>query len=188
MIHSWQRLLGAALLAGLTGCANFVAGPYSPDYATLDELKAARPGKVQVAEVQPTDPAAPVNRITLRGAPLVSPHTTFANYLQQALLRDLSEIGALDSKSETSVEARVLKNDIDISGFSVGTGRMDVELVVRRGSSERLRKVYQAATQFESSFAGAVAIPKGQIEYARLVQALLKQVYADPQFLAAIKT
>lgn len=185
---TWQRLSLAAVVAGLTGCAGFVAGPYNPDYATLDELKAARPGKVQVAEVQPTDPAAPVNRITLRGSSLVSPHTTFANYLQQALLRDLSDIGALDAKSDTRIEARVLKNDIDVSGFSVGTGVMDVELVVRRGGSERLRKIYQASTQFESSFAGAIAIPKGQMEYARLVQALLKQVYADPQFVAAIKS
>lgn len=187
-MHTWQRPLAVVLLASLAGCANFVAGPYSPDYATLDGLKAAKPGGVQVADVQPTDPAAAVNRITLRGAPLVSPHTTFANYLQQALLRDLSEIGALDSKSDTRVEARVLKNDIDVSGFSVGTGSMDVELTVRHGGTERLRKVYQASTQFESSFAGAVAIPKGQIEYARLVQTLLRQIYSDPQFVAAIKS
>ena len=55
-----------------------------------------------------------------------------------------------------------------------------------RAGTERLRKTYQARTSFESSFAGAVAIPKGQIEYPSLVRTLLRNVYTDPAFVAAI--
>ena len=39
---------------------------------------------------------------------------------------------------------------------------------------------------FDSSYANIVAVPAGQAAYPRLVRALLRQVYADPQFVAAI--
>ena len=63
---------------------------------------------------------------------------------------------------------------------------MEVELTVTRDDTRRLRKTYTARTTFESSFAGAVAIPKGQLEYANLVRTLLRQVYTDPAFIAAV--
>jgi hypothetical protein len=177
-----------AALIGLTGCANIIASPYSSDYEALDHLKASKPGKVQVAQVKPIDPAATVNRISLRGVTLVaSPNGTFSEYLQQALVRDLREIGAFDAASEISIEATVLTNDIDVRGFSIGTGVMNVDLVVARNNIQRLKKIYQVETKFESSFAGNVAIPRAQLEYANLVRALLKQIYSDPVFAASIK-
>lgn len=63
---------------------------------------------------------------------------------------------------------------------------MEVELTVTRDGSQRLYKSYAARTTFESSFAGAVAIPKGQIEYPNLVRALLREVYSDPEFVVAL--
>ncbi|PLC48420.1 hypothetical protein CR159_17950 [Pollutimonas subterranea] len=38
-----------------------------------------------------------------------------------------------------------------------------------------------------SSFAGAVAIPKGQSEYPNLVRVLLQKVYEEPAFIDAVK-
>lgn len=182
------RLLLLCLpFVGLVGCASFIAPNYSADYESLDRLKATKPGKLQVAEVKPTDVEAPVNKISLRAARLESPDGTFSKYLEKAIARDLAEIGALDPKSDTRLDATMLKNEIDISGFGTGTGTMQVELTVTRGVAQRLRKVYRASTEFESSFAGAVAIPKGQAEYANLVRAFLKQVYTDPAFIAAIQ-
>lgn len=184
-VTRWIAIGG--LLSSLLGCANLVAPPYSPDYETLDRLKAAAVGKLQVAPTRPTEPAAPVNRITLRGASMASPAGTFTKYLEQALIRDLQEIGALDAAASTRLDSLVLKNDIDVSGLSTGTGVMEVEIGITRSGVTRLKKTYLANTRFESSFAAAVAVPKGQNEYANLVRALLKQVYADPEFINAIR-
>lgn len=177
-------LFGAALLA--TGCAQFKAGPYAADYTALDKMRSAKAGTAAVATVQPVDPANPVNRLSLRGAALLSPSGTFAKYVEDALIADLKEAKVYDSGSRTLLTAQILKNDIDISGFSVGTGAMEMHLRVTRDGQSRLDKTYKASTTFDSHFMGNIAIPAGQAAYAGLVRELLRTVYSDPQFIAAI--
>jgi hypothetical protein len=185
---SLRHVFAAGLCAVvLSGCSSLVAPPYSADYDVLDGLKKTPLAKVAVAPVRPTDAAAPVNKITLRGANLVGPKGTFAAYLEDALIEDLRELSVYDAGAAVLLQATILKNDIDVSGLSVGTGRMDVALSVTRGGVPLLNKTYTAATQFESSFAGAVAIPRGQSEYGALVRKLLSSIYADPEFKAALK-
>jgi len=176
-------VLAAAVLA--TGCAPLLAPPYAADYETLDKLEAARPGMVALAKAQPTDADDKVNTVRLRSARLLSPSGSFAQYLQDAMMRDLSEISAYDPKAPTRIAARVLANEIDL-GVINGAGRMEVEITVTRDTAQRLRKTYRAETAFDSSYASIVAVPAGQAAYPRLVRALLRQVYADPQFVAAI--
>jgi hypothetical protein len=169
----------------LAGCAQLAAPPYAADYEALDRLEATRPGMVAVVKVQPTDPNDPVNSLGLRRARLLSPSGTFAQYLEDALARDLGEISAYDAKAATRIAARILVNELDL-GVINGTGRMDVEVVVTRAAVQRLRKTYRGEIAFDSSYANIVAVPAGQAAYPRLVRALLRQVYADPQFIAAI--
>jgi len=176
-------LLATAVLA--TGCAPLLAPPYAADYETLDKLEATRPGMVALAKAQPTDADDKVNTVRLRSARLLSPSGSFAQYLQDAMMRDLSEISAYDPKAPTRIAARVLANEIDL-GVINGAGRMEVEVTVTRDTTQRLRKTYRAETAFDSSYASIVAVPAGQAAYPRLVRALLRQVYADPQFVAAI--
>ncbi|MET3178177.1 UNVERIFIED_ORG: hypothetical protein ABIC43_001331 [Variovorax guangxiensis] len=175
--------LAAAVLA--TGCAPLLAPPYAADYETLDKLEAMRPGMVALAKAQPTDAEEKVNTVRLRSARLLSPSGSFAQYLQDAMMRDLGEISVYDPKAPTRIAARVLVNEIDL-GVINGSGRMEVEITVTRDTTQRLRKTYRAETAFDSSYASIVAVPAGQAAYPRLVRALLRQVYADPQFVAAI--
>lgn len=190
-MHLLRWCAAAVAVGALTGCQSFVAPPYSPDYTALDRLKATRTAqplqKVSLGNFQPTDPNAPVNRISLRAVTMVSPRVSFAAYLQDALMQDLKEISLYDEQSDLRMAATVLRNEIDIGGFSTGEGRMSVEITLQRGSAMVLRKTYASTTSFESSFAGAVAIPRGQIEYPRLVQSLLAKVYADPEFINNLK-
>jgi hypothetical protein len=179
----WLCATATAVL--LAGCAQLAAPPYAADYEALDRLEATRPGMVAVAKVQPTDPSDNINSLSLRRAKLLSPSGTFAQYLEDALMRDLGEISAYDPKAPTRIAARILVNELDL-GVINGTGRMDVEVVVTRASTQRLRKTYRGEIAFDSSYANIVAVPAGQAAYPRLVRALLRQVYADPQFIAAI--
>lgn len=177
----------ASLALALTGCASFVAPHYSADYSSIDRLKTTSLGKIAVGEFQPRNPEAAVNKVTLRGAGLVPASGTFTEYLENAIRTDLTELRLLDATADTRIDATLLKNDIDISGFSTGEGAMDVKLAVSKRGKTVHEKVYSVKTQFESSFAGAVAIPKGQTEYPRLVRTLLQSVYSDPAFTAALK-
>lgn len=184
---SRQLMVLVATALMFSGCASFTAPTYSPHYETIDRLKKINIEKMSVGEVQPRDPKASVNNITLRGAMLISPSGTFANYLENAIRSDLMEIGLYDPTSSTRVDATILKNDIDVSGLSTGYGAMEVKLTINKKGAIVFDKVYWENTQFESSFAGAVAIPKGQNEYPNLVRALLQKVYVDPAFIEAVK-
>lgn len=170
-----------------SGCSTLTPPPYSADYQTLDQLRKQPLEKISVGAFQPRNLDAPVNRISLRAATLAGPKGTFAQYLEDALIQDMQEIAVFAAGAGTRIDATILKNDIDISGFSTGTGRMDVELTVTRNAKTQLNKTYSAMSTFNSSFIGAVAIPKGQSEYGTLVRALLSAVYADPQFINALK-
>jgi hypothetical protein len=178
-------VVATALLA--SGCASLTAPTYSPHYETIDRLKKIDLEKMSVGEVQPRDPNASVNKITLRGSTLASPSGTFASYLENAIRSDLMEMRLYDPTSSTRIDATILKNDIDVSGIGTGHGVMEVKLTINKKGALVFEKVYLADTQFESSFAGAVAIPRGQSEYPNLVRALLQNVYGDPAFIEAVK-
>jgi hypothetical protein len=184
-----SRQLTVAMATALlvSGCASFTAPTYSPHYETVDHLKKIPIEKMAVGEVQPSDPNASVNKITLRGTTLASPNGTFASYLESAIRSDLMEMRLYDLTSTTRIDATILKNDIDVSGFGTGYGVMEVKLMIKKKGVLAFEKNYLANTQFASSFAGAVAIPKGQNEYPNLVRALLQKIYGDPEFIDAVK-
>jgi len=188
MVLRSGRVAMCALAIFATGCAQLVAPPYSSDYEALDRLKKAPLRPATVAAVQPTDPKHAVNNLSLRGARLVSAKGTFAKYLEDALVADLKELSAYDPAARTRIDATLLNNDIAIGNIATGTGLIEVELTVTRDGERRLRKKYVARTSFESSFAGAVAIPKGQSEYPALVRALLRDIYSDSEFVSAISS
>lgn len=180
-------LFGTLMVAvALSGCALSVPN-YSPRYEVIDQLKKKSIDKLAVGDFQPSDPKADVNHITLRGSPLSPESGTYADYLENALRADLGEVGVYDPASGTRLDATLLKNDIDVSGFSTGTGVIEVRLSVSRQSRISFEKTYMANTQFDSSFVGAVAIPKGQAEYPNLVRTLLQQIYLDAAFIEAVK-
>lgn len=184
-----SRLHGVALCTLVvltTGCAQLKAPPYAADYEALDRLKAGSPAPVAVATVQPTDPGHVVNNLSLRGTSLGSPSGTFAKYLEDALIRDLKDVSAYDANARTRLDATIVTNDISVGNIVTGTGTMEVALTVTRDAQKRLAKTYKTNIKFESSFAGMVAIPAGQAAYPQLVRALLRDIYSDPQFIAAV--
>jgi len=181
-----QFLLLISISLFLTGCASFQAPSYSPNYKTIDRLKTNNIAKMSIGEVQPTDPNASVNHISLRGGNLISPDGTFANYLKNAIRSDFIEMGIYDPTSPTEVSAIILKNDIDISGISTGTGIMEVDFRVKKKGTIFFKKIYSVDIQFESAFSGNIAIPRGQVAYPDLVRKLLQTIYTDKEFIEAV--
>lgn len=187
MNNARQLMVVVATAILVSGCASFTAPTYSPHYETIDRLRKNDIEKMSIGEVRPRDPNASVNKITLRGAMLTSPSGTFASYLENAIRSDLMEMGLYDPKSTTRVDATILKNNIDVSGIRTGYGVMEINLTISKKGARAFEKAYLVNIEFESSFAGAVAVPKGQTEYPNLVRALLQKVYVDPEFIEAVK-
>ncbi|MBN0986642.1 hypothetical protein [Amphritea pacifica] len=165
------------------GCGALKSPAYSPDYQVLDNLKNKQLLNVSVAPVEPTDPEAKVNKISLRAASLTTDQGTFSAYFEQSMIQDLTEMGIYQPSSNVQIKATLVENNIDISSFSKGHGKMIVDLEIHKSSVLTFSKQYIGETEFESSFAGAVAIPKAQSEYPYLVRELLKQIYSDPEFI-----
>jgi hypothetical protein len=181
-------LLGLLLpIIGLISGCSLEPTVYTTDYETINRLKNISMDKVAIGDVQPKDPTASVNKISLRAATLAPKRGSFATYLEDALRNDLRGLGIYDASSTTQINVIILKNDIDISGFNIGNGLMEIKLTVNKNGLLKLDKKYSAKTEFESSFAGAVAITNGQNEYPKLVKTLLKNIYTDSDFINILK-
>lgn len=177
-----------ALAAGLlTGCSTFPVPGYSPDYPSLDRLKTQPLAAVDLVAFEPRDAGAPVNQLSLRGAPFAPAGGSFATYIEAAMRSDLTELRRLTPGSDARIAGELLLNRFDISGFSTGEGELSLRLRVTRAGQLRLDKTYQANTTFPIHLAANVAVPRAQAEYPRLVQRLLQNIYSDPAFQAALQ-
>ena len=123
----------------------------------------------------------------MRGSSMTSPYEgSYANYLAEAIKAELVMAGKLAPGSDVEISGVLLKNDID-AATSVGTGDIQARFLVKRNGQVRYDQVKTAQNKWESSFAGAVALPRAVQEYPRMVQALLGELYSDKAFLQALK-
>jgi hypothetical protein len=178
--------LGTALFAlFLTGCTT-VAPQYTPSIDNVTALKSAGTTKAAVGPIASAQPK--VNQLSMRGTAMNSPYdNSYANYVAEALKQELAMAGRYAADANTTIDGTLLKNELDASGFSTGEASIEVRFVVKNGGAVKFDKVKSASHQWESSFAGQVAIPRAIGAYSTLVQKVLGALYADPEFAAALK-
>jgi hypothetical protein len=182
-------LLSLALVAATlsTGCS-MVAPRYSPSIENVQKLKDAGVQPARVAAFESTPGKENPKSLTVRASPMSSPYDgSYANYLSEALKEELSMAGKLAADAQIEVKGALQKNDISAGGFSTNSGDIAARFVVTRGGQVRYDQVKSVHDEWESSFVGAVAIPRAQQRYPIIVQKLLAALYADPAFLAALK-
>lgn len=177
-------VLAAALV--LSACA--IKAPLYQ--ASIDNVEAIKrvPNKMAVGafKVQPGIEGA--SSIGLRGNPMASPvGSDYAAYLAEALKQELTLAGKLDATSRIEIGGVVLKNDIAAAGISTNSGEMQVRFTVMRDGQTRYDRTLAATLSWESSFVGAIAVPKAQENYPRIVQKLIGTLWADADFQNAIK-
>ncbi len=85
------------------------------------------------------------------------------------------------------MSGQLLKNNIDAGGFSTNEGQIEARFVVKRNDAVKFDKVKKVELKWESSFVGAVAIPKAANNYPVMVQMLISSLVSDPDFVAAVK-
>jgi len=186
-IVRWMAALPLLAALGLmTGCTA-TAPQYQATNNNVGVLSGGS-GKVGVGEFKLGPKGESLNHLTIRGSSYVSPvDKSWAAYLREALKAELAASSRLDDKSATVVTGTLLTNELDGSGTSVGTARISADFVVVRNGTQTYRRTLTADGKWESSFIGGIAIPAAQQHYVATVSALLSQLFADPDFVGAIK-
>lgn len=175
------------LLLVVTGCSTVAPG-YNGSRQNIEAINSIGEFKVGVDHF--TDFEGPDNKkqLSMRGNAATSPYgTTFASYIEGAVRQDLSISGKLFDSSKNRISGVLLKNDVDASSFSTGTGICEVEFSLMNDSNVLFKKKITQNHQWESSFVGAIAIPKATNEYPVMVEKLLNKLFTDNDFISAIK-
>ncbi len=172
----------------LSGCAS-VAPTYQPSIENVGTLKDLRPAQVKLGTFRASKQGeGKVDKLTIRGAPFKSPYNeSYVEYLREALRQELSMAGLLADNADLELSGVLFKNEFDASGMSVGYGVMEAQMTVKKNGAIRYQSRKSVRHEWESSFAGAVAIPKAKQNYAVVVQKLLASFYNDPEFQKALK-
>lgn len=185
------RIFAAAFVVLLaSGCA-MQAPRYQALIDNVEVIKQA-PNSVSLGSfsVQAGSPAAARGgaSLSVRASPMNSPvGTDYAAYVADALSQELIVAKKLDPKSKIEISGKLMKNDISAGGFSTNNGEIEAQFVVKKDGVVRFEKTKFASLTWDSSFLGAVAIPKAQQQYPLIVQKLLSLLWGDADFQAALK-
>lgn len=187
LVALWRCVAALSLIVVASGCAMHTPA-YQPSIDNVESLKKAqaRPVVIGAFTVQAGAPGA--SSIGLRANSMTSSvGSDYAAYLGEAVRQELAMAGKLDPKSEISVSGVLIKNEIAAAGVSTNSGEIEARFIVKARDQVRYDAVKHAGLSWESSFAGAIAIPKAQQQYPFLVQKLLSALFEDPQFQSAIR-
>jgi hypothetical protein len=184
--QSFVRGFLLVLVAALAGCS-MSAPKYTPAVGNVQRLRDAGEARVKVGSVTAQGKEAHDESIGLRGSPMRSPYGSYSNYLREALTQELREAQLLDGNAQIEIGAELLKNDVDATGFTKASADIQARFKVIRAGATAYDRVKSARIEWDSNFIGAVAIPRALERYPELVTALLNQLYADEDFLTALK-
>ena len=170
----------------LSACAT-TAPSYTPSLATSEKLEELAPRKMCTGEFSSATPD--VERLTIRGGTFSAPNgSSFADYLRKALQKELEMSRLWDELSSTTISRVLQENYLDASGTNIGVADLSAEFFVTVGNLEVYRNTHSIHHEWDSSFAGAVAIPRAHDNYVVAVRKLLLQLFNDPKFAQATGT
>lgn len=184
-IHALFLSLAAITL--ISGCA-MTAPRYTASLENVQKLKDAGAQPVGVGTFESVPGKDNANPISIRGSSLASPYdSSYAKYLAEALRQDLELAGRLKPNANIEISGVLQKNDLNVPAFGSATGTMQARFLVKRAGETKYDQVKSVQDEWESSFVGAIAIPRAQARYPVVVQKLLSELYADPAFIAALQ-
>lgn len=181
-----SRLLALMAVALLAACSTS-APRYQPSIDNVEVLKRTS-GQVGVGTFVVKAGMSNATSIGLRASSMISPVAPdYAAYLADALRQELQLAGKLDPNSGIEISGALVRNEVNAGGLSTNDATIAAQFVVKKAGTVRYDKVKEASATWESSFVGAVAIPRAQQQYPVVVQKLLATLVADTDFQAALK-
>ena len=184
-MKAWVVLLGMVLVATIAGCATRTP-IYNPSPESTQRLQNANVQPVKVGDFT-AEATASNTSIALRAATMEPAQGTYAKYLAEAVRNELELVKLYSPASTTEISGVLLRNEMNTGLAVTGEGLIEARFIVRRDGSVRFDKTKLAGITWDSNFVGAIAIPRAQQEYPRLVQKLVGDLFSDPDFVAALK-
>ncbi len=178
-------LIPLLLVSLLVGCSTPTPA-YKVSIPNIQTLKNNNSANIGVGDFS-AQSTANDSSIVVRASSMVSSKGTFASYVQDALTQELIDAKLFDPKSNIQVTAILIKNNISAASLVTNSAEIEARFVVKRDGNIVFDKAKYAQTQWDSSFLGAVAIPRARENYPGVVAELFKVLYADEAFLTAIK-
>lgn len=180
-----KKIIIITMMLLLSACS-LPAPKYQPSTSNSNILQDVTGKKISIGQFK--ESKAEVNNLSLRGGRLISPYNeSYSQYLAAALEEELRLAGILDNASDIQISGMLMDNQLDISGFSVGTASITAKFSVIRKNKMLYEKTLTARHEWESSFIGGIAIPAGQNNYPVVVQKLFTALFNDKKFQAAVK-
>lgn len=174
----------AAILLLASGCTT-MASPYQPDFEVINTLKDLPLARMQVGGFVSASPD--VDKVGIRGGTMESPYAnSYSSYLRNALIEELKQSALWDENSAIVISGELLQNDVDISGFKIGTADLSARFRVDRNGTQIYEKVHSAHHQWQSSFVANVAVPNALNNYPIAVQRLIDTFLLDVDLLRAV--
>jgi len=170
----------------LTGCS-YKGQNYIPNYNTINELKDKNLKQVDV--IRMTSPEDKTISISIgRGTnKMHSPYMgTFSKYLEIALEEELKQASIYNNKSNIKIKTKLLTNKID-TGISLATVDLSANFTILIDKEKVFTKIYEIHHEWESSFIGAIAIPRTFENYPIAMQKLIDEFLLDDEVINIIK-
>ena len=179
--------LAALALAIASGCTH-MAPAYSSPVANVDAA-AKLPAPVAVGTFTfKAGEEAKLNNVGARADSYNAPtHGSYAEYIQEGAKSDLRTAGKLSDSAPRVLTGVVERNDLSAAGMNTNDAHITVRFKLAQGSRVDYEKAVTADNEWESSFLGAIAIPRAIQNYVVTVQKVLLQLYTDPEFSGALK-
>jgi len=180
-----KKFVLIVMCLGLVSGCSVPVQKYSPEYNHVKTLKSIAK-KIDVDDFKAKDLS--LGEISVRASSLSSPYgKDMVHYLQMALKSELEKARVYDESSSKKISALITENDVDASGFSVGTGNISAIFTVKDNNVILYNAKISIKHEWESSFIGGIAIPRAAEAYPVMAKMLLKKLYSDNKFIEALK-
>lgn len=167
----------------LQGCGVTMAR-YEPSFQNVQQLKQSEPIQpVRDAQVN-ADPGQ--GSLMVRLNPISSPEGSIPLHIQAAINDELRHAGLLDPRADRQLQIQLVKSQLN-TGVVNGHGELAARFTLRKGDQVVYDSTKNVERDWDSSFFGPIAIPAAANNYNPMLQALLKSLYSDPQFVQALK-
>lgn len=177
-----------ASVLSITACTSVMPPPIA-SAATVQSLRSAQlaPSAVGTFRLAPGRPREMDVELSggLRGGNIEAPNGSYSRHIKEILMAELQSAGLLDLKSTTVIEGQLMESKVD-AAIGTGTALLAARFQVLREGRTVFDKELAVNDSWDSSFIGAVAIPRAIERYSALYRALVNKLVDDADFKRAL--
>ena len=178
------RLAATVMLVFLVGCTSVMPPPMAGGENT-QALRAANLAPATVGTFKLADGRPPLMDKELsgglRGGNVAAPSGSYSQHLRETLKAELQSAGLLDLQSSNVIEGQLTDSKVD-AAIGTGTARLAARFQVKRGAQVLFDKELAVDDSWDSSFVGAIAIPRAIERYGAIYRKLVGRLLSDDEF------